>query len=195
MSTDDSQERLFNPDRFSPVHPEVVLRLPEGSTRTFWLASMLGSYLKWDGSRRRLQSAEEAAGTFVSKRVARRVRAILDIKLRRWQQLTLEWEHLGIAHRCGPSELFIFSRVLLQECPACRELVLLDDGIQHRRSSRGATSLRIKRSSPAHRGAEALRISGTNATHPNNGSPKWIGNGYDGLKALEFLQEDSKRRR
>jgi hypothetical protein len=46
--TSGAQERLFNPDRFSPVHPEVVLRLPEGSTRTFWLASMLGSYLKWE---------------------------------------------------------------------------------------------------------------------------------------------------
>lgn len=75
----DPQERLFNPDRFSPVHPEVVLRLPEGSTRTLWLASMLGSYLKWDGSRRPLRSVEEASGTFVSRRVAKRVREISDI--------------------------------------------------------------------------------------------------------------------
>ena len=193
--TGKGQERLFNPERFSPVHPEVVLRLPEGSARTFWLASMLGSYLKWDGSRRRLQSADEASGTLVGRRVARRVREISDITLRRWQQLTLEWERLGIAHRCGSSEVFIFTRVLLQECPACNGLVLLDDGIRNRRSSRGETSLRIKCNSPSHEGEEALRILGTEVTHPKSGSPKGIRERYDGIKALEYLQEDSKRRR
>jgi len=193
LSTGDAQERLFNPDRFSPVHPEVVLRLPEGSTPTLWLASMLGNYLKWDGSRRRIQSAQEAAGTLISKRVARRIREILAISDRRWQQLTLEWERLGIAHRCGPSEVFIFSRVLLQECPACHGLALLDDGTHKRRSSRGETSLRRKRRSLSLGGEEALRILGTEETHPNDGSPKGIGMGYDGIKALEYLQEDSKR--
>jgi hypothetical protein len=194
-STNVALERIFNPDRFSPVHPEVVLRLPEGSTRTLWLASMLGSYLKWDGSRRPLRSVEEASGTFVSKRVAKRVREILVITTRRWQQLTLEWERLGIAHRCGSSEVFIFTRVLLQECPACNGLVLLDDGIRNRRSSRGETSLRTTRNSPSHEGEEALRILGTEVTHPKSGSPKGIRERYDGIKALEYLQEDSKGRR
>jgi hypothetical protein len=184
------QERLFNPDRFSPVHPEVVLRLPEGSTRTFWVASMLGSYLKWDGSRRPLRSVEEASGTFVSKRVARRVREVLAISQRRWQQLAMEWERLGIAHRCGSSELFIFTRVLLEECPACNQIVLLDDAVRNRRSSRGEGSLRIKRNSPSHKGEEALRILGTKGAHPRDGSPKGIREPYDGLKALEYMKAD-----
>ena len=188
------QERPFNPDRFSPVHPEVVLRLPEGSTRTFWLASILGNYLKWDGSRRRLQSAEDAAGTLISRRAAKRIRKVLAITPRRWQQLTVEWERSGIAHRCAVGELFLFTRVFLSECPACNGDVLLDEATRNPRSSRGETSLRIRRNSPSLWGEEALRVLGTEETHPNDGSPKGM-ESYQGAKALEYLQEDSKRRR
>ena len=35
----------FDPERFSPIKPDVILRLPEGNARTFWMASRLdGSF-------------------------------------------------------------------------------------------------------------------------------------------------------
>jgi hypothetical protein len=64
--SEDEQGRLFDPERYSPVRIDAILRLPSGTTQAFWIASTLGRFLRFDGGSERLRSAKEAAGTLVT---------------------------------------------------------------------------------------------------------------------------------
>lgn len=130
--------RPYDPERFSPVHPEVVLRLPESNARTFWIASTLGRFLRVDGGSERLQSAKEAAGTLVTRDRAALVRQVLDISPRRWRALVADWSQRGLAHRCESGSVFLFSHAMASACPACHAELLVEQLPRSPRRDRGA---------------------------------------------------------
>lgn len=177
--------RSFNPDRYSPVKPDVILRLPEGNSRTFWMASTLGRFLRLDGSSDRLQSAREAAGTLVSAKRRAVILEALDLGVRQWQRLTKDWERRGLAHRCGRGTVFLFAHSQLGECPACHAEILVEEGpvpsprwnrgkgfgsTRHDASHQGDMVRRITRTNTSLEGALMRRVPGTDQLHPPNRS-------------------------
>jgi hypothetical protein len=177
--------RPFDPDRYSPIKPDVILRLPEGNARTFWIASTLGRFLRLDGSSERLQSGKEAAGTLVTPNRRAVILATLDLGVRQWQRLTKDWERRGLAHRCGRGTAFLFAHSHLGECPACHREILVDSdlltapsprrnrggfGKRHDASRQSDMMRRLTRTTTSHEGALERRVSGTNELHPSNRS-------------------------
>jgi hypothetical protein len=183
---DNAERRPFDPERFSPIKPDVILRLPEGNARTFWIASTLGRFLRLDGSSDRLQSAKDAAGTLVTPSRRAVILQALDLGLRQWQRLTKDWERRGLAHRCGRGTVFLFAHSHLGECPACHREILVDSdlraapsprrnrgagfGKRHDASRQSDMMRRLTRTTTSHEGALERRVSGTNALHPSNRS-------------------------
>jgi hypothetical protein len=183
VSDEDGQRQLFDPERFSPAHPDVVLRLPESSARAFWLASMLGRFLLADGSSRKPSKAEPAVGTLVTATRRTLVLSELGIGLRRWQKLVADWERRLIAHRCTPGSVFLFAHSTLDECPACHAEILVTerppsprrsrgDGFAERtdRSPQSELIVRSERTRSSPQGALDVRSVGTKLPHPSNGS-------------------------
>jgi hypothetical protein len=182
VSPHEKQERLFDPERFSPAHPDVVLRLPEGSARAFWLASQLGRFIRTDGSSYELKSVAQAAGTLVTVKRRGLVLSELGIGVRRWEQLIKDWEARLIAHRCSPGSVFLFAHSTLDECPACHAELLVTEAPPSPRRDRGEgfaerrdTSpqseelLRSERTTPSPQAALSLRPTGTKTSHLSNG--------------------------
>jgi hypothetical protein len=170
MSAEPLQELLFDPERYAAGHPDVILRLPTGSTKAFWLAQTLGTFLTLDGSTKAPSSVKDVAGTLVTGRRLRLVLNQLHIGARRWQELVADWELRYIAHRCGPGTVFLFAHALLSECPECHCWIEVTEPAPASSKARGPGF--AMRRNPAHDakepralGAETLRFSGTNPQH------------------------------
>ena len=179
------EPRAFDPERFSPMKPDVILRLPEGNARTFWMASTLGRFLRLDGSSDRLQSAKDAAGTLVTAKRRAVILEALVLGLRQWQRLTKDWERRGLAHRCERGTVFLFAHSHLGECPACHATILMEEGptpsprwnrgagfgsTRHDASPERDMMRRVTRTNTSREGALIRRGSGTNELHPPNRS-------------------------
>jgi hypothetical protein len=121
--SDDEQGRLFDPERYSPVRIDAILRLPSGTTQAFWIASTLGSFLRLDGSSDRLKGGRDASGTLVRPRRRAVILKVLGISDRHWRRLVEDWERRNIAHACGRGTVFLFAHALLDTCPACHAYV------------------------------------------------------------------------
>jgi hypothetical protein len=120
------QLSLFNPNRYSPVSVAVMHQLPEGSARSFMIASALGQFLRLDGSSKRLRSGKDAGGTLITKRHRKFVLQSLEIDESRWRKLVKDWEKRYVAHRCSRGVVFLFAKWLEDECPACHAEILHD---------------------------------------------------------------------
>src|SRR4249919_1922469 len=120
------QGRLFNPDLFSPVTSAVVWHLPASSARSFWIASLLGRWLPEDGSNRPPKNAKEVAGTLITRRKRAVILKVLDIDVQRWYRLVKDWEGRYLAHKCGPSTVFLFAKWLYADCPACKAPIYIE---------------------------------------------------------------------
>lgn len=214
----EEQPRLFDPERFSPAHPDVILRLPAGSTRAFWLASTLGTFLDIDGTTRSPRSSKETSGTLVNPRRRKLIMGQLDILPRHWRKYVKDWESRYIAHHCGPGTVFLFAHVLPEQCIACHADIEFPEYAPKPKKARG----------PGFRGVQSGPLSGTNRTSPpahtgpplgttaahlENRSNKGMEEGDGGLKgdrgglepegteaypevvALEWMRKDENRRR
>jgi hypothetical protein len=116
----DDQQRLFAPERHSPVSVAVYQRLPEGNAHAFAIASALGRFLDGSGRSDRLRSGGQAACSLVDKRRLRAVLAALgDPDPSQWRRYVRDWVARYVAHRCAPGTVCLFTRPLLDECPAC----------------------------------------------------------------------------
>jgi hypothetical protein len=203
--TDDEQLELFHLDRSSPASVAALLRLPEANARSFSIASALGRFFDHDGSFKEVRSLKEIGGSFIGPKQRGRVLQALNVKERRWQELVTDWEGRYVAHRCGPGGVALFAKPLLESCPTCNAYIEITDTPPNPSARRKRTStapqsagvLRSKRTNTAPGSAPTLRLSGTKPTPPISGDllrdREGIGDSYDGIKAREYLQEDSKR--
>ena len=128
---------MFDPNRYSPVRPGIVLALPESNARAFWVASIFGRFLRRDGSSERLKSAKEAGGSLVTRRRRAVILQVLGISESRWRALVVDWERRHVAHRCHPGQVFLFAEPLPEECPACHVELLVDHAAPPARRNRG----------------------------------------------------------
>lgn len=205
------QPQRYSADRYSPIKPEVMLRLPESNARAFWIASTIGRFLGQSGSSERLLSGKDATGTLVTKRRAVVVREELGISPQRWRALVADWERRGIAHRCSPGQVFLFAKALLAECPACHAEILVTEMAPSPRRNRGKGFAANARDASADAPlAQALRAtsasadaplaqtsSGTNGSHHQNRSlPRdERGMGSTGLQESEDVDAQIRRAR
>jgi hypothetical protein len=177
---DDEQGRLFDPERYSPIRVDAILRLPSGTTQAFWIASTLGRFLRFDGGSERLKSAKEAAGTLVRPKQRAVILKVLGIGLRRWEQHVREWERRNVAHACSRGDVFLFAHALLDVCPACHRYVEVVEmppppkrrrgpGFARNLSPRSAETFRLTRTNLSPSSVQTFRLSGTDAPHQNAG--------------------------
>jgi hypothetical protein len=199
----------YSPNRYSPIKPEVMLRLPESNARAFWIASTLGRFLGQSGSSEKLLSGKDATGTLVTKRRAILIRDELGISPQRWRVLVADWEQRRIAHRCRPGEVFLFAKALYERCPACRTELLVTEMAPSPRRNRGKGFARNARDASANAQLpQALRAttasadaqlpqasSGTNGSHRKNRSlPRdEVGMGSSGLQEPEEVAAQIRR--
>jgi hypothetical protein len=120
------QEQLFDPNRYSPVSAEVMLKLPAGNTRAFMVASALGWFKDAEGSPDRIRSGREAAGSLVTPRRLPVILHALQLGQRQWQRYVTDWCGRYVAHRCTPGSVFLFTHSLYLNCPACKAEILAD---------------------------------------------------------------------
>ena len=201
----DEQLQLFHLDRSSPASVAALLRLPEANARSFGVASALGRFFDHEGSFKEVRSLKEIGGTFVGPKQRGRVMEALGIKERRWRELVTDWESRYVAHRCGPNGAALFAKPLLESCPVCNAYIEITEtppnpSARRRNGSSTAAQTAVvvppNGTNTAAGAAPTPPLVGTEPTHPISGDllgdSKGIG-GYDGIKALEYLQEDSKR--
>jgi len=133
------QPRRHAAERYAPTTVEVMLRLQDGPARSFIVAAALGSFLHGNGSSERLRSGRDAAGSLITPRKLPAVLEALKITERHWRRLTADWEDRYIAHPCGQGKVFLFSRRLLMECPACHAEIPVTKSAPSPKTRRGST--------------------------------------------------------
>jgi hypothetical protein len=131
------QGRLFDPDRYSPATIAAYLRLPESGARAFAIASALGSWVRADGGRERVRSGREVAGAVVTRRRLALILRLLAITDRAWRYYVTDWASRYVAHRCSTGTVCLFTRPLLDECPACHAWIDVVDEAPPAKSQRG----------------------------------------------------------
>jgi hypothetical protein len=77
-SKEPQQERLFDPDRYSPVTIAVLLVLPEANARSFFAASMIGSFMRRDRAPGRVLSGSDVGCIVVGPKHRERVLRVLN---------------------------------------------------------------------------------------------------------------------
>lgn len=116
-------------DRRPPVPLRVIYRLPPGSALLYLAASAEGRAMRSDGTFDRL-NGEQPLGVRVARVHRDRVLENLSLSHGRWRQAVREWVSLGVAHRCGPNEVFLLLQAInswkpeTSECPYCQNVTL-----------------------------------------------------------------------
>jgi hypothetical protein len=121
VSDRESQSRLFNPDRFSPVTLAVWMLLPPGSTRTFAVATCIGKALRRDSTFRPLRHGKDVIGVVIQRGQRRAIERELRMSSGTWRKLVSRWASLNIAHRCARETVCLFVRPFEDPCPYCKE--------------------------------------------------------------------------
>jgi hypothetical protein len=110
-------------DRWASIRVATLLHLPESNARAFMVAACIGSILDEDGTTNNLRSGTRSPGVLISKKRAARVRQVLQISPQRWRALVADWTARCVAHRCSPGVVVLFTKPLLEECPACHKAI------------------------------------------------------------------------
>lgn len=186
------QERLFPAERFSPVRRSGWLALPPSVARNFGVASTFGRLLVVDGTFRRVASTNETLAIVLNRKDRQALRDVLGISPNQLRNEVVVWRQSSMAHACSYDLLTLFVRPE-QMCAYCKA-----------QPSNGALGEREQPTGGALLGDSnsGVALLGTELHQPTAGSLKGCSDGesemwesYPELKALEWLKEDTSRRR
>lgn len=194
------QPVLFNAERFSPVRRAGWLALPPSPGRDFGLATTFGRFVREDGTRGYAWSRHGIIAIVHDRKARAAFITASKMSPGQYRWLVRRWKALGMAHRCDQNLLCLFIKPETR-CPHCGQSVSEDTNVDAQSVSED-TNL----------SDEALVRTPTSRHEPvptKTGSHKRLGkepspdlgmrkakdaSTYDGVKALQYLAEDERRR-
>jgi hypothetical protein len=133
-----------------------------------------------------MRHGKDVIGVWIGPTQRKAIIEELCISPRRWNRQVEEWISQNIAHRCKRGVVCLWVTPFTEECPGCNVLVEAEVPLRvpkHGNSSDPNKDAPVPNSVPDT--GDAMR--------DGEGDTRGV-EGYDGTKALEYLQEDSIRR-
>jgi hypothetical protein len=116
--------------RFDPTSVAVKLRCPASFSRTHSIAAALGNSLRRDGTLAPLRSGKDVIGVLIPPGKRKRICAVMEIKPKYFSAFAARCEQMAIGHRCQVGTLCLWVEPFMQQCPGCKEEVLLSEGYE-----------------------------------------------------------------
>jgi hypothetical protein len=150
--------------------------MPGSPLRTFYAASIVGTWVGLSGHSGPLKAGERSICTTISRTERRRVCELLGIKPHTFDNAVPGWIEMRLAHRCNGNVTCLFVTPLHGDaacCPACRAPLVPESGSNHPR---------IREQSSPNQGE---REAETAASTSDNGSvrTRWLQGGGEGVPA------------
>ncbi len=181
------QMALFPKSRYSPIGIDVIRKTPPSAQRTLCVAGALGRYVDRFGGRAHVENTKQMLCVVLGSRHRKAVREFLGLSQQSLTNEIKQWCEWGVAHKCTTGMVTILVRDS-ESCPLCKSTLLrvLDPS--------ESTSVRVL-VDPQSTSERVLPRHDPKATHDGfyKELDRDVGD-HDGVRALEYLQEDSKRR-
>jgi len=113
--------------RFDPTSVAVKLRLPEGFARTHGIAAALGNGIRRDGTLAPHRDGKDVIGVLIPPGKRKRICAVMGITPKHFSTFAHRAEKLAVGHRCHWGTLCLWVEPFMEQCPGCKENVLLSE--------------------------------------------------------------------
>jgi hypothetical protein len=125
--TEGEQLSILEGRRFDPTSVAVKLRLPEGFARTHGIAAALGNGIRRDGTLAPHRDGKDVIGVLIPPGKRKRICAVMGITPKHFSTFAYRAEKLAVGHRCHWGTLCLWVEPFMEQCPGCKENVLLSE--------------------------------------------------------------------